>query len=69
MTRCLAFIKKNNYRLPAVANLSIGYQNSISKNLNIRVEPFLKIPLQGMGVGSLPVTSAGLQLGITSRLK
>ncbi|MEP7252883.1 MAG: outer membrane beta-barrel protein [Ginsengibacter sp.] len=67
--KMLGIYKKNNYRLPAVANLSIGYENSISKNLKIRVEPFLKIPLQGMGVGSLPVTSAGLQLGITGRLK
>ena len=61
--------KKNSYGLPAVANVSIGYEHSVSKNLNIRIEPFLKIPLQGMGVGSLPVTSAGLQVGVTGRLK
>ncbi len=61
--------KKNNYGLPAVANVSIGYEHSVSKNLNVRIETFLKIPLQGMGVGSLPVTSAGLQIGITGRLK
>ena len=61
--------EKDNYCMPAVANVSIGYEHSVSKNLNIRVEPFLKIPLQGMGVGSLPVTSAGLQIGITGRLK
>ncbi|MEP6584788.1 MAG: hypothetical protein ABJA90_10995 [Ginsengibacter sp.] len=61
--------KRNNYAIPAVANISIGYEYGISRNVGIRVEPFLKIPLQGMGVGSLPVTSAGVQLGITSRLK
>lgn len=61
--------EKDNYCVPAVANISLGYERSVSKNLDIRIEPFLKIPLQGMGVGSLPVTSAGLQLGITSRLK
>lgn len=67
--KMLGIYKKNNYRAPAVANVSIGYENNITKNLRLRVEPFLKIPLQGMGVGSLPVTSAGLQLGITGRLK
>ncbi len=67
--KLLGVYKRNNYRLPAVANLSIGYEYSVSKNLDLRIEPFLKIPLQGMGVGSLPVTSAGLQLGITGRLK
>ncbi len=67
--KLLRVYKKNNYGLPAVADLSLGYERSVSKNFNIRIEPFLKIPLQGMGVGSLSVTSAGLQLGITGRLK
>ncbi|MEP7110826.1 MAG: porin family protein [Ferruginibacter sp.] len=58
-----------NYGLPAVANISAGYQKNLSKFINIRIEPFLKIPLQGMGVGNLPITSAGLQVGITRLLK
>ncbi len=61
--------EKNNFRLPAVANISVGYEKNISKRLDLRIEPYLKIPLKGMGVGSLPVTSAGLQIGITGRLK
>ncbi|MEP6928238.1 MAG: hypothetical protein ABI834_11400 [Ginsengibacter sp.] len=60
---------KNNYRFPADATLSVGYQHAISSYLDFRVEPFLKIPLQGIGVGSLPVTSVGLQVGITRRIK
>lgn len=61
--------KKNNYGFPSVINVSLGYEHNISRVLNIRVEPFLKIPLQGIGVGNLRVTSAGLQIGITGRLK
>ncbi len=61
--------KKNNYGLPAVAGFSAGYEYNFYKSLNIRIEPFLKIPLQGMGVGKLPVTSAGLQIGVTGRIK
>ena len=60
---------KNDYELPAVANISIGYEHSLFKQLEIRIEPFLKIPLRGIGVGSLPVTSAGLQVAITGQLK
>ena len=67
--KVLGVYEKNSYRLPAVANVSIGYERNISRLLDIRIEPFLKIPLQGIGVGSLPVTSAGLQIGITGHLK
>lgn len=59
---------KNDYSFPAVANISVGYEHIVSKSLNIRIEPFLKIPLKGMGVGNLPVTSTGLQLSITHSL-
>ncbi len=67
--KMLGVYEKNNYGLPAVANFSLGYEKNILKNVDIRIEPYLKIPLRGMGVGSLPVTSAGLQLGFISRLK
>ncbi|MEO6330448.1 MAG: hypothetical protein ABIO55_16050 [Ginsengibacter sp.] len=60
--------RKNDFLLPAALNMSVGYEHTISKLLNIRAEPFLKIPLKGMGVGKLPVTSAGMQLSITRRL-
>ena len=65
----LSVYEKNNYGLPAVVNLSTGYEKNIFKNVDIRIEPYLRIPLRGMGVGSLPVTSAGLQIGIIGRLK
>lgn len=64
-----AVYNNNHFQLPAVANISLGYEHGISKNLQVRVEPFIKIPLRGIGVGSLPVTSAGLQVGFTHRLK
>ncbi|MEP6597366.1 MAG: outer membrane beta-barrel protein [Ginsengibacter sp.] len=59
---------KNDFLLPAALSMSIGYEHTISKFLNIRAEPFLKIPLKGMGIGNLPVTSAGMQLSITRTL-
>jgi len=49
----------------AQLNLGAGYQHGLGKKLNIRVEPYIQIPLKGIGIGSLPVTSTGLQLVLT----
>ncbi len=49
----------------SVANIGAGYQYSTNKGINIRVEPYLKLPLTGLGIGSLPITSTGVQLGVT----
>jgi hypothetical protein len=61
--------KNNSYEFPAAAVFSAGYEQHISKRINVRIEPFLKWPLQGIGIGNLPVTTAGLQFAITSQLK
>ena len=52
----------------AVMQLSAGYMRSIPLGMNLRVEPFIQIPLKGAGYGNLPLTSAGLRLGITKTL-
>jgi hypothetical protein len=61
--------KKNNVKMPAVFNVSLGLEMRLSGLLKIRIEPYLKLPLQGVGVGKLPVTSAGIQIGLLGRLK
>ncbi|MEJ7587387.1 MAG: outer membrane beta-barrel protein [Ferruginibacter sp.] len=61
--------KQYNYGIPAIANIGIGYQQNVSRLLQLRVEPVLKIPLKGIGVGSLPVTSTGLQFALIRRFK
>lgn len=48
----------------AAINLSIGYSYRIGNQTSIRVEPHVQIPLRGIGVGYMPVTSAGLHIGI-----
>ncbi|MEO7802382.1 MAG: hypothetical protein ABIR81_10295 [Ginsengibacter sp.] len=60
---------KSHFLIPAVVSISLGYEYKVSKSLKVRLEPFVKIPLQGIGIGSLPVTSAGLQVGFTRSLK
>jgi len=56
-----------NY-LFSVVNLSIGYEQKIGKVGNLRIEPYLRMPTAGIGTGSLPIMSAGLNIGITRRI-
>ncbi|MEP7376631.1 MAG: porin family protein [Chitinophagaceae bacterium] len=51
---------------PAFAiQLSAGYEYKTTKKAILRIEPFVQIPFKGMGMGSLPVMSTGINLGIT----
>jgi Outer membrane protein beta-barrel domain len=49
----------------AVLQLSGGYERSIGTNTSFWIEPYFKIPLQGVGLGSMPISSAGFYLGIS----
>ena len=56
---------KNTTNIPAVIFMSAGLQHNITNSLKINIEPYLKLPVTGIGVGKLPVTSAGIQIGIS----
>ncbi len=60
---------KNTTNLPAVIFISSGLQQNITNSLKINIEPYLKLPITGIGVGKLPVTSAGIQIGISRNFK
>ena len=60
---------KTNTKIPAVINISTGLKRTTLGSVKIIIEPYLKLPLQGIGVGKLPVTSAGIQIGISKNLK
>ncbi len=49
----------------SILNLSVGYEHKIGKLVSLRVNPYLNIPLKGLGIGSLPITSSGVNIGIT----
>jgi hypothetical protein len=53
------------------ANVSIsgGYESSLGNLCNFRIEPYYRIPLKGIGVGGLPITSIGLNIGITKKIR
>ncbi|MGN6493286.1 MAG: outer membrane beta-barrel protein [Agriterribacter sp.] len=45
-------------------NIGIGYQTTVLRSFNFRVEPYYRIPVSGAGTGSLSLTSAGIYVGI-----
>jgi hypothetical protein len=49
----------------SILQLSAGYERTIGPKTKIRIEPYIKIPLQGIGIGSMPISSAGIYFGIT----
>ena len=58
------YYKTSSKHFMATINLSAGYQHKIGRG-TVRLEPYIKLPVQKMGVGSLPITSVGLQAGLT----
>ena len=49
----------------SVMSLGVGYEHNIGNGTKLRVEPYLKIPLKGLGIGNMPITSSGLYIGIS----
>jgi hypothetical protein len=49
--------------------MSLGYERSFNKICNIRIEPYCRIPLKGIGIGDLPVTSGGVNLALIKIIK
>jgi hypothetical protein len=51
-----------------VINLSGGYMHTLGKAGSLRVEPYLKIPVQGLGIGSLSVWSTGIYVSFIKKI-
>ncbi len=49
----------------SIIQLSAGYEYAIGQKIRIRIEPYFKIPLAGVGTGSMPISSSGIYFGIT----
>ena len=54
---------KNN--IFSILQVSGGYERVINDKTKMRVEPYVKIPLQGIGNGDMPIASFGIYIGIT----
>jgi hypothetical protein len=49
-------------------NISVGYEQRLGKIGRLRLEPYVRVPMSGIGTGKLSIMSAGLNIGITRRI-
>lgn len=52
-----------------IIHAGIGYERPVGVLGTLRVEPYLKASVGGVGIGSLPLTSFGINVGITRSVK
>ncbi|UCS93010.1 PorT family protein [Echinicola marina] len=57
-------VNNKNQHFFQVLNLSMGYERRLSEKLSIQVEPYLKLPLNGVGEGQVSLKSAGALIGL-----
>jgi hypothetical protein len=50
----------NSNYLFSIWNLSVGMERSLGKHFSIQAEPYLKVPLKGLGTGSMRLDSYGM---------
>ena len=58
-------LSNQNKHYFAVLDLSGGYQYQLSKRLSVQAEPYVKLPLSGVGQGKIKLSSAGVLFTIT----
>ncbi len=51
----------------SVANLSAGYERNMGRNFSLQAEPFLKLPLGGVGFGKVRLISSGMFVSVKYR--
>lgn len=49
----------------SILNVSAGYQRSIGKSASMRIAPYIKLPLRGVGIGKLPISSTGIYISFS----
>lgn len=47
-----------------ILNVSAGYERALNKSWSVQAEPFMKIPLSGVGFGKMDMSSYGILVGI-----
>ena len=57
--------KNENKHYFSVLNLSAGYSREISNTVSLTAEPYIDVPLVGIGVGKVHLNSAGVMFTVT----
>lgn len=51
--------------IPAIVNISAGYTYKVGKIGDLRIEPYIKLPISKIGTGKLPIQSGGVFIVFT----
>jgi hypothetical protein len=57
--------KNNKQYFAASVDFGMGYSRKLGNRSYIRIQPYVQIPLKGIGVGDLQIMSTGLRIGLT----
>jgi hypothetical protein len=57
-------VKGANKHFFGIANISIGYERKLGRQLSIQVEPYYKVPFNGVGEGDVSLKSTGIFVGL-----
>jgi hypothetical protein len=55
---------ENKKYFAATVDVSFGYERKLGGS-HIKLQPYLQLPVRGIGVGDLPIKSAGIRVGLT----
>lgn len=55
-------LRNQNRHVFGVANLSVGYRRQLGGGISVTVQPFVKVPLTGIGNGNIKLYSSGVAL-------
>ena len=74
-------VSRNGYRYPysykyknkstallAAINISAGYTYKMGKIADLRIEPYIKLPVGKIGTGELPIQSVGVMVGVSKTI-
>jgi hypothetical protein len=61
--------KRSGNHFASTFQLSGGYEFSIFNKTSLRIEPYLQLPLKSVGIGRMPITSAGVHFGLLRRTR
>ena len=53
----------------SIVHLSVGLEKKLGAIGDLRIEPYVKLPVNGVGIGSMPLRSTGIYLGITRPIR
>lgn len=57
-------VRNNNQHYLGIMNFSLGYERVLTERIAIQVEPYLKVPIKGIGEGRISLKSAGALIGL-----